>query len=198
MNSFNKGGFALLEMVIVSTIIAILVAGALAGYREYQKKKYFVIAVHQLYSDIRKVQNMSLGGIKVTGQCEANNQCRGYGIFFDEANPYSYKIYADIPSAGDRHYQAADDIIIEEVELPKDVYIADLLATVSCGATGIGELHILFSPPGPTVYINNCTQDASANPLYGMIQLGSPVAVQGGVVLKGNLIEMMPSVFLKY
>ncbi|MBU4141395.1 hypothetical protein KKE99_00795, partial [Patescibacteria group bacterium] len=64
----------MIELLVVMFIISLISAITLANYRGGQRKYILTQSVQKLVSDIRKAQNMALGGFEIS------NNYNGYGV----------------------------------------------------------------------------------------------------------------------
>lgn len=170
-------GFSLVEMLVVFFIVAILASLVLAAYRTGQKRYALSQAAQQLVSDLRRAQNMAMGGIEIGAQ-----YC-GYGIEISPAaRPTSYRFYADKKSncqTTNNKYDASDDLL-ETVYLPQGIRIQKVSPP---------PLDIFFKPPEPTTYRNG----NSSPGLTGTITLeiiGDSTAIKIITVTTAGLIQI--------
>ncbi len=136
----KQSGFTIIEMLAVFAIVAILTGLFLAAYRSGQRQYTLSQAAQQVAADLRKAQNMAMGGIEIRGQYY------GYGIQFHQtARPTSYHFYAD-KNNDNRFTNPVQDNLLDTVNLPEGIIIQ---------STSEGPImDIFFRPPDPTTYIN--------------------------------------------
>jgi len=147
MDRKNKNGFTIIELLVVTAIIAIISAMVLANYRSGEKQYIFNQAMQKLVSDLRKAQNMAVSGSGIAGR-----YC-GYGILIKPAVDYtSYTFYGDIPPGGNcgisnNKYDSSD--YSETVNLAERVLF---------NSSSPSPLDVFFKAPEPTTYINQVSQ----------------------------------------
>ena len=132
----RRAGFSMIELLVVMFIISLISAITLANYRGGQRKYILTQSVQKLVSDIRKAQNMALGGFEIS------NNYNGYGVHIDEDDSY-YIIYGD---KNNTTYQPSDDII-ETISLPENIRIQSV-------SPAAGKMSIFFEPPQPITYLD--------------------------------------------
>jgi len=172
--SFKKQGspgYTLIELSVVLAIIIVLTSAVLIGYRYGGTSLALSRSVHKLRQDIRRTQEMSMSSRVVEGAMPA-----GYGIHFDTNNPSSYIIFAD--SNGDNQYSGESEDI-EVIEMEERISIDQL---TPLGST----LTIVFSPPIPSVLINNSPAED-----YAEITLTNGRRTASVKVNKVGLIEVI-------
>lgn len=144
-NRLNRhSAFTLIELLVVMFIIGLLTSVVLANYRSGQEQYILEQAAQKLVSDIRKAQNMAISGVEITGVCDEDNSCDGYGLYANMNNNF-YIIYADKNS--NFTFQPGPDAAIETINLPDKTEIQDVLPLPP-------KAHIFFKPPAPTTFIN--------------------------------------------
>lgn len=144
-------GFTITELLVVIFIISLLSALTLVGYRGSQKRYALSQDSQRLMASLRKVQNMAMSGIDISGQYY------GYGIYVEDGNS-SYIIYAD--ENNNSSYQPSD-ATIETINLSDKIEIESVSPLPN-------KIDIFFSPPNPTTYINGSTAVGGA----GTVTLG--------------------------
>jgi len=174
-----KKGFTLIEVMIVVSITVLLSGLVFASYKDSQKRYSLAQAVQKLASDIRRVQNMTISGKEIVGVCESGaSNCYGYGIYMEEEEDDSYKIYADWNN--DHFFKGSDDAVVETIYLPGVIRIQS--------ASPGNELSIFFEPPDPTTYIDG-SSGASVEPAEIVLEVvGSPLLTKTVTVTSSGLI----------
>ena len=140
----NKNGFSVIELLVISAIIATFSVVLILNFRSSPKTR---VARNQvaaiIVSDIRRVQSMAVAGNRYQG-----NVVCGYGIEY--VSNVSYRLYAKpVPAAGPcssvstRNYQAGD-LIVETKNLTNSNM--EIRSSFS---------DVFFEPPDPKTYINN-------------------------------------------
>ena len=147
-----KKGFTLIELLVVTSIIILLSALLLADYRSGQRRYNLNQSAQKLASDLRKAQNMAIGGVELVAL-----QYYGFGIETNPtAQPTSYRFYAD--KNGNQRYDGSDDVL-ETVKLTAGVTL-----------TSASSFDIFFAAPSASVFING---DNSPG-ISGLIKLEIP------------------------
>lgn len=133
-------GFTLIEIIVSIIIIMFLLAIFFANYHSADKRTELNMAAQKMASDIRTVQNNSLGAKIFNSSFPAG----GWGIYFSLAEPESYIIFADINN--NQAYDASGGELIKTIELPNGVEISSINPSASTAIT--------FLPPDPITYVN--------------------------------------------
>jgi len=148
-----KKGFTLIELLVVTSIIILLSALLLADYRSGQRRYNLNQSAQKLASDLRKAQNMAIGGVELVAL-----QYYGFGIETNPtAQPTSYRFYAD--KNGNQRYDDSSDDVLETVKLTAGVTL-----------TSASSFDIFFAAPSASVFING---DNSPG-ISGLIKLEIP------------------------
>lgn len=132
----SEQGFTLIEMVVVTAVIAIIAGISVANFRAGEKQKRAQIAVDTVINSIRNTQNFTLTGKNTTN---ANAGCRVpqyYYVIFGYSTTYSISAYNNCGTF---------DLIQTDL-LPPNTHIkANGLVLDSVVATT--NLSIVFYPP---------------------------------------------------
>jgi len=163
--SNNSNGFTLVEL-LVSISIIILISGILfANYRQGEKQFALQRSANKLAQDIRRAQQMAMSAEETDlgGQVPPGQEFvpeGGFGVYFDEGNPYSYIIFADCSDSPNKQYNGGGLVCgptdseytehIETIELEKGVKINDIKKE---GGGNPDRIYITFVPPEPEVNI---------------------------------------------
>ena len=143
-NIMNKrnwkcGGFSLVELMAVFTIIIILAGTFLINYRESGAQLTLNRAANKVAQDARRAQEMAMAARNFPGA--GVDFKGGYGIHFDKATT-SYFLFADNSDNG----KMEPPEIVEEISLEEKIKIkkVDLMETYDLGSS-------VFYPPEPEV-----------------------------------------------
>jgi prepilin-type N-terminal cleavage/methylation domain-containing protein len=122
----NRKGFTLMEVVVSIGIMALLLSLFLVNYRVGSRGSELVLAAQNALSDMRLVQNNSLGSVRYNGQVPLG----GWGVHFDTSasNNRRYIVFADID--GDHNYDGAGESNPSyggrTIDLPENISIAGI------------------------------------------------------------------------
>lgn len=146
--SQNLGGFTLTELLVVIAIIILLTGIVFFNYRSGSRQLALQRSIHKLAQDIRKAQELSMSSKEFQGEVPAG----GYGIYFNLDDPTlgskNYILFADFNS----NYQYNEGELYKKIELEKSVQINFLSPS---------PLTITFTPPDPTIRINQSANSAA-------------------------------------
>lgn len=152
----NLGGFTLIELSIVVSIILILSTVVLANYSAGQKELALSRSIYKLAQDLRIAQELAMS-TKDFGSPPSPPK-GGYGIKFNVSEPNHYILFADCDA--DKNYDISGsagqcfnaDVAggypekLEDISIEKNVKIYSLSAG--------NNLIITFTSPNPDVYFN--------------------------------------------
>jgi type II secretion system protein H len=177
------GGFTLIELMVVMTIISIMTAVVLTNYRGGNQQLALDRSANKLAQDIRRAQGMAMS----TAQCPSGTDCAGqvpprYGIYMGNsaAEKSYYWIFADCVKGGcstdDGIWGPSEDEKVETQHYETGVEFVGWEAadcfTCSCGAPsdcpdclpgGQKRTNITFKPPDPKTEIILKGPEASAH-----------------------------------
>ena len=157
----NLGGFTLIELSIVVSIILILSTVVLANYSAGQKELALSRSVYKLAQDLRVAQELAMS-TKDFGSPPSPPR-GGYGIKFNVSEPNHYILFADCDGGKDYDvtgsaiscFQATSALsypeLVQDISIEKDVKIYSL-------STPGNNLIVTFTSPNPDVYF---TPDSS-------------------------------------
>lgn len=144
----NKG-FSLIEVIVVSSLIAILSSVLVLNFRSAaQKERKLRRQQLILLSDIRGIQSLVMASVDSEDVC-------GYGLHF--VNPTTYATYKgsdegiDCPSTDHNYDSGIDGNFFEQIKLKEE----NVEFSVSGGSPAFND--IFFESPDPKIYIDDAT-----------------------------------------
>jgi len=147
----NNLGFTVLELVIVTGIMALLAAVAIANFRGFERDQVLDSEADKLASVLRQAQIFAL-----TGQTTSDTRY-SYGVHLETCLPPAtcqYILFSDLD--GDNLYDSGEELSGNSYEFIKGTYVSSL------DPVSGGNLDIVFEPPEATIYFNNQITDSSA------------------------------------
>lgn len=150
-----KKGFTLIEMMVSITVVGILSASVLLGWRPAQATFHLRQAAFQIAGDLRRTQQLSLSAHQFTCQTLPPESYTGFGLYFNTATPTSYQVFENC-SADNRTRDSGETQ--ETLYFPADVTIKSLTQN----GTSVDSLNVLFVPPNPDTYINETSSGTEA------------------------------------
>ncbi|MDP3052145.1 MAG: hypothetical protein Q8N42_01420 [bacterium] len=142
----SKGGFTVVELIIVLAIMVTITSLILANYPGFNERLAVRGASEDIASNIRLAQAYGLG-VKESSP----DLFPGYGVYFQSAITNSYVLFADIPPY-DGTYQESEKI--KDLAIQTGVQIYDLCANVKQtppGTCGLASLTAFYKRPTPIV-----------------------------------------------
>lgn len=141
----KEKGFTIIELAIVTFIIALLSALLIARLSATRPGRVLKGGAQELAANIRRTQNMAISTKKTGG----NVPC-GYGLYFDKNIPGSYILFAEWDSDPDcgninRLYDGGSEKV---KEIPFSSALVEITNTIP------DPFSIFFLPPDPEVSIN--------------------------------------------
>jgi len=135
----NFQGMTLIEILMVIAIIFILLGVSFVGYREKGEELGLQRAAFKVIADIERARGMAMSAQeeKISGEIPSG----GWGMYFDDNNPYQYILFADLDADKFRKTDATEDV--EIIYLEKNIIMNNLSPS--------NPLDIVFSPPSPDV-----------------------------------------------
>lgn len=141
-----KDGFTMFELMITISIMVMVSALVLVNFPGFNRQVAVNRAAQEISLTLRSAQARALAVQKFapTGQFP-----QGYGVFFTTAANTSYILFADLDENGLYTKQE----MVEEIDLPKPLTVAGLLAKEKTSPPGISyrELHIVYYRPDPVI-----------------------------------------------
>lgn len=155
-NNVNNFGFTVLELVIVTFIIAILSTIFLINFRGFEHRSVLSTEVDQLASIIRQAQIWALTG-QTIGGVRYN-----YGVHVAKcvSGSCTYYLFKDDETSGDKKYNTGEEITGGTYKMLKGAYIDSLTPALS------DQLDIVFVPPLATVYFNGLQDVTQAQIIF--------------------------------
>lgn len=147
-NETIENGMTLIEVLIITSLVAILSGIVFFNYRASQSQFALQRSAYKLAQDIRRGKYLALNTKEFEGDIPD-----GYGVyirpsFYDS----SYIIYAD--QNGNRRYEGSPpDGTVETSYLEEGIYLKNLRVKVLGVWMSINQASINFSPPDPEVSI---------------------------------------------
>ena len=139
----KEQGFSLPELLVVIAIITLMTGLMLPNWRSGDRTLTLNRVVAKAGQDVRRVQEFALRAQAYICPNAEEDKISGYGIFFDQAIPTSYILFAECND--NNTYNALIDGIVEIVQLESGIQIQ----SVSPGP----QVSIVFIPPIPLVFI---------------------------------------------
>jgi type II secretory pathway pseudopilin PulG len=156
-SKFQKKGFTIIELLVVTGIIIILSVVMFADYHTGQEHLALQRSAYKVAQDLRQIQEMAMSAKEIGSEGGEFYPTGGFGIYFDINEPGEYILFADCDNDGElkpgkRCGVSPNDFqeMIEEVQLESKIEISDLFPI-----SAQNELHITFSAPDPTIKIND-------------------------------------------
>jgi len=106
-------GFALIELIVVITIISALTAIAISNFPKIKLQFSLLRVTHSFVENLRKTQQMALSAVPYKNSLGVEREIDGYGVYLD-LNVFlgnkKYIIYAD-KSPGNKEYDSSDYLV---------------------------------------------------------------------------------------
>jgi prepilin-type N-terminal cleavage/methylation domain-containing protein len=156
-NLRGRGGYSLIELLVVIVMIGILSGVIFASSRNSPKTLSLDRSAQKANQDISQARGMAMGGYLAT--CTVGGPVNGYGIFFSTASPSQYLVYANC-DADNKYSASLDKQIGNSLSLESGVSVSSLKTGVSGTATT--SISIFFLPPDPILYTNGTARVTSS------------------------------------
>jgi len=167
----SEKGVTLIEIIVVILVITLFSLILIADFPKIQKQMALSRVTYKLAQDLRKVQDLSLSGVKLKDSIGNPIAVKGYGIYIDVGNPTKYIIYADIDNTHACNYlnqpcsdslqlcdaPTADPKLDCALEEPVDISKENINLKISSivGINNKNFTSINFRPPDPITDIQN-------------------------------------------
>jgi len=186
LNIKDNEGITLIEIVVVISIMMLFSIILISDFPKMQKQFALSRATYKLAQDLRKTEDLSLSGVQTYDKNKTEIVVRGYGVYISNTPTSEYIIYADVPldptypnSPSDQKYSGGTPYVycntIDQTSRPRkeDCVIEKIdISNVSNGGHPSLEISkidniiststsINFSPPDPTIKINNLSPSKS-------------------------------------
>ena len=166
-------GITLIELIIVIFIIAYFSIILISDFPKMLRQFALSRVTYKLAQDLRKSEDLGLSGVPINDQNNNPIAIKGYGIYINLAESTTkYIIYADVDGnqkySGDFSTHLCSDQINPKSDCPieKIIDISNENPSLSIKEpiTNISEdlTSINFSPPNPTVRIDNINPSSSS------------------------------------
>lgn len=171
----SSAGMTLIEIIVVIFIVAIFSLILIGDFPEIEKRYALSGAAYKLAQDVRRAQDLGLSAVQLLDVSGSPIAVKGYGIYVNLAvlPTTQYIIYADVdgsqtfnndlakacnlydlsPGQGDTGDCKIETININENN--QSLYIEGAENVVG------NNVSVNFSPPGPTINIENLAQGHS-------------------------------------
>jgi len=161
-------GVTLVEIAVVIFIIVLFSLIVISDFPKIKRQFALSRATYKLAQDLRRVEDLGLSGVQINDASKTLIKAKGYGIYINlTLSPTQYVIYADVDNnqkyndgqfcdSADR--DPARDCAVEIIDVSdKDPGLSlQSMDSVVGGVTSIN-----FSPPNPTVRIDNIISDGT-------------------------------------
>jgi len=141
--------FTLIELIVIMAIMGIFSTMLFIDYGKNSKIFTLERAAQKAAQDIRRAQEMAMGGSSVVDGANA------YGVYFDKTgvNNLKYIIYGN--KNVNWYYDSANpaDVISETINIEKGIKICDIKNVLN--GSPVDSVSVSFKPPDPTTYIDS-------------------------------------------
>lgn len=176
-------GFTLAEMMIVVSIVSIISAVVLFGYRQFNDSLSLTSAAQEMAISVREAQSY---GVSVRqSSTSSQNFDNAYGIYFSISDPSYYYIFVDLNNDQKYEYTAnCTGECVSKNEIRNGVYVSQVCGaafggSITCPLSpSITGLNISFIRPNPDARVRFTNNGGSFfGNLYktGRVQLTSPL-----------------------
>lgn len=150
-----KKGFTLIELMVSVTVISILSATVLIGWRPAREMFRLRHAAFQVAGDLRRAQQLSLSSHQFTCSPLPPENYMGFGLHITTADSTSYQIFENCSSSNH---------IWDSGETQETLYFTDgiTIQGLKKGGVSVSSLNVLFVPPNPDTYIDETSSGTEA------------------------------------
>ena len=178
----NSQGITLIEIVVVIFITVLFFLILISDFPKIQRQFALSRVAYELAQDLRKTQDLGLSGVQLIDKNGQPISIKGYGVYVNLVAQFKtqYIIYADVN--GDQKYssdltfplcdeadqtsgQLVSDCVIKIIDIKDsnnggnpNLYIKQIN---NINNPSIGFTSINFSPPNPTIKIDNLNSGQS-------------------------------------
>lgn len=148
----NQAGFTVLELTMVTVIIAILATLFIANFRGFEHRSVLAGEAEQMASVIRQAQIWALTGQTI------NATRYNYGVHISKcaSGSCTYYLFSDNEESGNKIYDNGEEVIGGTYTILKGAYVNAILPAT------LDQLDILFTAPFGEVYFNGAQTDEQA------------------------------------
>ena len=197
-------GITIVEIAVVIFIVALLSVILISDFPKIQRQMALSRVTYKLAQDLRKTQDFGLSGVQVNDAAGNPVKAKGYGIYIDLiSSTKKYVMYADVADISgnsDQKYSngssyplcsgqtnPTSDCAVEVIDISQqnpNLYIKQ----ISINGSTSNSTSINFSPPNPTVNIENLSSGNSVGIILGLSADSS--AIRTVWVNKAGLINV--------
>lgn len=164
----SKGGFTLIEMLIVIVIIGLLAMIAVSSFGSARKQARLDIALETIMSMMKEQQGKAKTGRQVV-DASSGGQTLCYGLVFQKVAPYVQSITVPYRAIANDNTKKADYCDASTTQpVLKDLVVSEdvVLHTIQQGSNPVEKLVLLYKPPfGSVLEVNEIEEITEA---YGV------------------------------
>lgn len=147
-----KGGFTLIEVLIVVIIVGLLAVLAVGSFGTARKKARLDVGVDAMVSILKEQRTKAQTGRQITSGDEAKTLC--YGVIFQKTAPYFQTVempYRAIANDGSAKADYCDATTAQPVLVTQGVTSDVLVQDVKLGNGSVDKVVVMFKPPHGSV-----------------------------------------------
>ncbi|TSC70378.1 MAG: Uncharacterized protein CEO12_402 [Parcubacteria group bacterium Gr01-1014_46] len=150
-----KKAFTLIELLISVSIITVILSVVLWNYGSFNDQLALSATAQELALTIREMQTYSIN-VKETsaGSGQFNH---AYGIHFNIASPYSYRLYIDSDDNGAYDHKSGcytgNTECTNRVDIRNKIKISSVCDSSTCPPSGAAGFNVFFLRPNPDAKI---------------------------------------------